>query len=430
MKKVLVISYYWPPSGGAGVQRWLKFVKYLPEYNIEPYVLTVDPRYAFYPQTDKSLEKDIPPGVRVFKTRSFEALNFISGIFGKDNVAYGGFSNVNRNKPLQILLRFLRGNFYIPDARVGWNRYAVNKARELIREYGIGTVITTGPPHSTHLAGMRLKRELNISWIADFRDPWTDIFYYSDLLHTPVAKRIDRGKEKRVIENADRVITNCNSNRELLLSKISGRDPGKFTVITNGFDEDDFNLPEPDISEFIITYTGTISGHYKPQVFFRALSELRKKYPDVPFRFKVAGKISPQTEREMKDHDIDDIFEYMGYVSHNELAAILKGSSALLYIFPEATNEKGIAGKLFEYLAARRPIISIGSTESDASAIIKECEAGKSFTRSDPAGLLEYLTYLVEIFKKEGQVKSGNGLHINYSRKKLTARLSGLILSA
>jgi glycosyltransferase involved in cell wall biosynthesis len=242
VKKVLIITYYWPPSGGAGVQRWLKFVKYLPEFDFRPWVVTVDPVYAWYPQTDLSLEKDISPEVKVFKTRSFEFLKIISRIFGSRRVAYGGFTNVNKKNPLQIFLRFIRGNFFIPDARVGWSGHAFRKARKLIIDNGIDTVITTGPPHSTHLTGLKLKKELNIRWIADFRDPWTDIFYYSDMLHTPVARKLDLRKEKKVLKSADRIIAVNNTVGKLLARKIDGKDTGKITVITNGYDEDDFNF--------------------------------------------------------------------------------------------------------------------------------------------------------------------------------------------
>lgn len=427
MKKVLIITYYWPPSGGAGVQRWLKFTKYLPGFGVDPYVLTVDPQYASYPQTDPSLEKDISPSVKVFRTRSFEVLSIISRIFGKSNVPYGGFSNVNKNSLLQTLLRFIRGNFFIPDARKGWNKYAIKKASELIQQYDIKTVITTGPPHSTHLAGLKLKNDLNIRWIADFRDPWTDIYYYSDMLHTPVAKKIDLRKEKTVLDNADIIITNCNSNKNLLLSKTGIKDAGKFHVITNGFDEDDFRVPVKTPDEFTITYTGTISEHYKPRVFFNVLSDLVRLYPDVAFRFRLLGSASNLIEKEINDLGLSILFDYRGYVDHASLASFLKSSSALLYIFPETSNDKGVAGKLFEYLAAERPVIAIGSTDSDAAAIIEECEAGRSFERSDSAGLTEYLKYLVEIFKKEDEIKAGNGLHWSYSRKKLTSELAKII---
>jgi glycosyltransferase involved in cell wall biosynthesis len=427
VKKVLIITYYWPPSGGAGVQRWLKFAKYLPEYGVEPYVLTVDPNYATYPQTDNTLEQEIPADLKIFKTRSFEVLGIISGVFGKNNIPYGGFSNVDKRSILQTILRFIRGNFFIPDARRGWNKYVLIKGAEIIRKYDINTIITTGPPHSTHLAGLKLKKKLDVKWIADFRDPWTDIYYYPDMLHTGVAKKIDRKNEKNVLEGADVVIANCNSNLRLLISKVDGAEIKKFTVLTNGFDPADFDFTLPPALEFIITYSGTMSDQYKPQVFFRAFTRLIKKNPDIKFKFRLAGNISSSAERQIMEYGFSSNFEYPGYVSHSRLAGFLKSSSALLYIFPEAPSDKGVAGKLFEYLAVCRPIIAIGPTDSDASAFIEECEAGKSFTREDESGILEYLDHLVGIFREQGEVMAGNGMHLNYSRKKLTSSLSSII---
>jgi glycosyltransferase involved in cell wall biosynthesis len=425
VKKVLIITYYWPPSGGAGVQRWLKFSKYLPEYGVDPLVLTVDPDFATYPQKDKSLSHEIPADLKVFRTKSFEPLGIISHIFGKDKVPYGGFSNVDKSSLLQTILRFVRGNFFIPDARRGWNKYAVQKAIELIRVYNIKTVITTGPPHSTHLTGLKLKKRLDIKWIADFRDPWTDIYYYKDMLHTPVARMIDRKKEIKVLDTADIVITNCNSNRELLASKVDKGAQDKFRIITNGFDDVDFNISGAPPDEFVVTYSGTMSDHYNPQVFFSALQKLIKNNPDIIFKFRLAGNISTSAERQIRQTGI--YFEYPGYVSHLRLVEYLKISSVLLYIFPETLNDKGVAGKLFEYLAVNRPVIAIGPTDSDASAIIEECEAGKSFTRDDETGILEYMQNLVDIFRDKGEVIAGNNRYLNYSRKGLTSNLAKII---
>ena len=409
------------------MQRWLKFVKYLPGYDIQPWVVTVDPAHAWYPQTDQSLEKDISPEVKVFKTRSFEFLKIISRIFGRKKVAYGGFTNVDKKNPLQVLLRFIRGNFFIPDARVGWSSHAFRKARKLIVDNGIDTVITTGPPHSTHLTGLKLKKELNIRWIADFRDPWTDIFYYSDMLHTPIARKLDLRKEKKVLNSADRIIAVNNTVGKLLVRKIDGNDPGKITVITNGFDDDDFNFTISQEKEFVITYSGIISGSYKPEIFFRALSDVVRNHPEINFKFRLAGNLSSDIEIEIRSYGLRELFENHGYVSHHELVKLLKSSTALLYVFPETINYSGASGKLFEYLAACRPIIAIDSPGSDASAIIGECEAGKSFTRNDKEGIRDYLEHLIYEYKKSGEVRSGNGLHHNYSRRKLTGRLSRLI---
>jgi glycosyltransferase involved in cell wall biosynthesis len=427
VKKVLIITYYWPPSGGSGVQRWLKFVKYLPEYDIQPWILTVDPAYAWYPHIDPCLENDISARVKVYKTKSFEFLKIISRIFGRKKVAYGGFTNVDKKNPLQIFLRFMRGNFFIPDARVGWSRYAFREARKLIINYGIDTVITTGPPHSTHLTGLKLKKELKIRWIADFRDPWTDIFYYADMLHTPVARKLDLLKEKKVLESADRIISVNTTVGKLLAGKIDSGVSDKVTIITNGFDEDDFNFNIPREKDFIITYSGIISCSYKPEIFFRALSDTIKKHPEVTFKFRLAGNVSSNIEGEIRTHGLKNVFEYQGYVSHNVLVKLLKSSSALLYVFPETINYSGTSGKLFEYLAACRPIISIDAPDSEASAIIEECQAGKSFTRDDYKGIMNYLEHLVREHKKNVEIRSGNGAHINYSRRKLTGKLAGVI---
>ncbi len=437
MKKVLIITYYWPPSGGAGVQRWLKFSKYLPHHGIEPFVLTVDEHHASYPQVDPTLVKDVPGGLKVFKTRSFEVLRVVARLFGKDKVPYGGFANIDYSGSfLQTILRFIRGNFFIPDARKGWNRYALKKAFELISTHGIETVITTGPPHSTHLVGRRLKRRFGIRWIADFRDPWTDIYYYSHLLHTPVANMTDRRLERMVLEEADRVIAVNSSTARLLKNKPGRIDAGRIGVITNGYDEEDFNVQAAPAApagspatpaDFTITYSGTISGQYRPQVFFRAFSKLIEQHPGIRFKLQIAGSVAADTEKEIKESGLAGNYEYLGYLGHEELVALLRSSTALLYLFPDIHSYSGSSGKLFEYLAAERPVIAIDSAGSDAAAIIAECEAGRSFTRDEHDQLLSYLNELVEKFKKEGGLSAGNGLQVKYTRKNLAGHLARLI---
>jgi hypothetical protein len=183
MKKVLIITYYWPPSGGAGVQRWLKFAKYLPEYGWEPIILTIDPAYAAYPVTDDSLISEIPSTVKVFTT---PAVDYFS-IYKKDKsrIPTAGFANSRENTVKDKILRFIRGNFFIPDPRKGWNGFAFKKACEIIETEGIKHVITTSPPHSTQLIGTKIKRKYpEIKWIADLRDPWTDIYYYDQFYPT------------------------------------------------------------------------------------------------------------------------------------------------------------------------------------------------------------------------------------------------------
>lgn len=394
-KKVLIITYYWPPSGGAGVQRWLKFAKYLPEFGIEPIILTVDPLYASYPQIDESLKNEISPELKVFKTKSFEPLNFLSKLIGKKNVPYGGFTNVKKDSILQVILRFIRGNFFIPDARVGWNRFAYCAAKEIILKFSINTVITTSPPHSTQLIGLKLKKKLDIRWIADFRDPWTDIYYYKDLLHLPIVKKKNKELERRVLYAADLIFANCDSNKELFFSKIGQVEMNKFYTITNGFDESDFKLKIESPSDFIITYIGTMSEIYEPEVFFEVLKEIENNYKKKKIRFRLVGQISPVIRKMIKNYKLDTIFEDVGYVNHDMAIKYMMNSSLLLYIFPKTDNDRGIAGKLFEYLASRIPILAIGTKDGDSFNILNDINAGKMFERNQKKEIYNYLCLIL-----------------------------------
>ena len=391
-KKVLIITYYWPPSGGAGVQRWLKFAKYLPEFGIEPIILTIDPEYASYPQIDTSLENDISSDLKVFKTKSFEPLNVLSGLFGKKNVPYGGFTNVNKKSFLQTILRFIRGNFFIPDARIGWNKFAYKKAKEIISEYNIDTVITTSPPHSTQLIGLKLKKNLNINWIADFRDPWTDIYYYKDLLHTGFAKSIDKKKERQVLENADKVITVGDSLKATLKRKV---DREKYTIITNGFDEKDFSgIEQIQQEKFTITYTGTLSDQYNISAFIEACKNLKSKGRDFIIRF--IGNVAESKLVEFKEADLLKNVDIINYVPHQKSIEYLYNSSVLLLAIPDFDGNIGIlTGKLFEYLASGIPVLGIGPLNGDANEIIRKCNTGKMFDYSAANEIAYYLEELI-----------------------------------
>ncbi len=273
MNKVLIITYYWPPSGGAGVQRWLKFSKYLQESGWDPVILTVDPLYASYPQQDHGLFEDISPSLEIIKTKSstgfFSAYKLLTG---RKEIPYGGFANEDTPGPAQKFSRFIRGNFVLPDARKGWNRFAFRAAVKVIREKKIEYVITTSPPHSTQLTGLKLKKALNIKWIADMRDPWTDIYYSASMYQTRLAKKINRSMEEKVLNYADHVITTCNATRDLFRSKLDRiQPPGKITTVTNGYDPSDFKFGTIMPERFTITYLGTFAGNYDAEVLSQAL---------------------------------------------------------------------------------------------------------------------------------------------------------------
>jgi len=422
MKKILIITYYWPPSGGAGVQRWLKFVKYLPEFGWEPVILTVDPRYASYPQRDESLAAEIEPNCKVYTTKSFELYNLYKWISGKKEVPYGGFANESKEGLFQKVSKFLRGNFLLPDPRRGWNKYALKKAAELIMQFNIETVVTTSPPHSTQLIGLSLKRQFNIRWIADLRDPWTDIYYYNQFKHTTLARNIDLRYERQVVENADLVVTVSEDVKLIFAGKSTLDIAAKTVVIPNGFDDDDFNIKQvPVETKKVITYTGTISEAYPVDCFLEALCGLDEELKSqILIRF--VGKVPPSVVQKFRNTQLE--IELVGYVDHPKSIEYLLRSNLLLLIIPDVKNNNGIlTGKFFEYLAAQKPILAIGPKEGDLAKIIQDTHCGELFDYQDSEGMLLFLeanlnhTAIISNGEKAGE----------YSRKQLTRKIAQLL---
>ncbi len=422
MKKVLIITYYWPPSGGAGVQRWLKFAKYLPEFGWQPVILTVDPDYASYPQSDESLLSEIDPECLVFTTKSFELYNFYKVISGKKEVPYGGFASDSKESPFQKVSKFLRGNFLLPDPRKGWNKFALKKAEELIRQFDIDTVVTTSPPHSTQLIGLKLKQKFNIRWIADLRDPWTDIYYYDQFMHTALARTIDIRYERKVVENADLLITVSKDAKRIFAEKSKLPVAAKTVVIPNGFDEEDFRIKAVHTeTKKVITYTGTISEAYDVECFLTALQSLDNDLKQ-QIRIRFVGKVPPSVVQKFRATGLE--IELVGYVDHTKSIDYLFRSDLLLLVIPKVKNNKGIlTGKFFEYLASQKPVLAIGPTDGDLAKIIQETQCGQMFDYTDPDGMLQFLQESLS-----SPVSGANHKIINeFSRKQLTRKLATLL---
>jgi len=393
MNKVLVVTYYWPPSGGAGVQRWLKFSKYLPEFGWEPIILTVDPEYAAYPVTDFSLKEDLPSLVKVYST---PAINYF-GIYKKDisKIPSAGFANSIDNTLKGKLLRFIRGNFFLPDPRKGWNKYAFEKACELIETEGIKNVITTSPPHSTQLIGLKIKKKYPaLNWIADLRDPWTDIYYYKQFYPTFFSKLIDLGYEESVLRKADKIITVGASLKNLFSLKVKGIE-NKTEVITNGYDKDDFSgIIANKPSRFTITYVGTLSDIYPVDGFLNALYSFKEKGNEFILRF--IGTVSQKQKDLIQSQTGASIVEFIPYVDHTEAIKYMLNTSVLLLIIPDHQSNKSIiTGKLFEYLASGKPIVCLGPADGDAAGIIENTGHGITFSYTDSKGVSEYLSSLI-----------------------------------
>jgi glycosyltransferase involved in cell wall biosynthesis len=425
LKKVLIITYYWPPSGGAGVQRTLHFAKCLGDYNCIPYLLTVDPAYASYPVIDESLKSIVPSNLNVTYTKSFEALNILSAVAGKDKVPYGGFTNQKKSSFFQDVLKWIRGNFFIPDARVGWVKYATQKAAELIREHQIDCILISSPPHSSQLIGLKLKKEFpHLKWVADLRDPWTDIYYYKELLHTNWAKKKDLAIEKKVLERADSILVVSNYIKYAFAEKSLKVNVDKINVLPNGFDENDFLIEESKSDDkFYITYVGTMADSYKPAVFFEALSKLitANNLDHLVFRF--VGSVPQHIKEQLQELKINA--EFIGHVKHQEAVKFMKQTNLLLLVIPDAPGAEGIlTGKLFEYLGAKKRIIGIGPSNGDAATILKECNAGVMFDRSDKNGLFKFL---FEEIVNDNRHQLNNEEVKKYTRKQLANQLSTII---
>jgi glycosyltransferase involved in cell wall biosynthesis len=422
MNKVLIITYYWPPSGGAGVQRWLKFSKYLPEFGWEPFVLTVDPEYAAYPVKDYSHTDEVPENIKVYKT----PLTDYFSIYKKDKskIPSAGFAISVNNTLKGKILRFIRGNFFLPDPRKGWNKYAFRKACEIIENEGVNYVITTSPPHSTQLIGLNLKKRYpGINWVADLRDPWTDIYYYKQFYPTMISKWIDSGYERQVLLYADKIITVGESLKNLFLSKVQGID-SKTVVITNGYDENDFSSPGVSKPERLtITYVGTLSDIYPVGGFISALRNFKPEGKDFLLRF--VGSVAEKVKEELISAIPETSLEFISYVDHNKAVRYMSNSSALLLIIPSHQSSKSIiTGKLFEYLASAKPILCLGPADGDAAAIIRKCKSGITVDYYDSEKMTDFLGNL----NKYTGSPDMNSVK-EYSRIRLTGKVSEVLKS-
>lgn len=423
MKKVLIITYYWPPSGGAGVQRWLKFSKYLPEFGWQPVIYT--PENPEIPAVDESLLKDVNSSTVVLKRPIMEPFGLYKRLTGKGKDAKLGSGFIREEKGVSLLENisvFVRGNFFIPDTRMLWIRPSVNFLLKYIKENGIDVIISTGPPHSMHMIALGLKKRLGIKWIADFRDPWTNIDYYKDLKLTAFSDRKHKRLEKEVLVNADTVI----SVGPTLSNELELLGAGKVVTITNGFDTEDMSdeMLVRD-KKFSIVHIGSVNKDRNHEVFWSAIAELQSEHPslkdDLEIRF--VGKVDVSVFDRIKKYGLENNFVHVPYIRHDEVFSAMKKANVLYLPVNNAPNAKGIlTGKFFEYMAARRPVLAVGLPDSDIGSIIRELKLGNIFNFADKQGIKEYIASLFLKFRNNQDVIVKADVS-RYSRKNLTKRL-------
>ena len=426
-KKLLIITYYWPPAGGPGVQRWLKFVKYLPDFDIQPIVYV--PENPTYPIIDSQLVEEVSDKAIILKNKIFEPYQ-LAGFFSKNKtkkISSGIIPNKKKQSILERFLLWIRGNVFIPDARFLWIKPSVKYLKKYIQENDIDTIVTSGPPHSLHLIGLKLKEDLNVKWFADFRDPWTTIGYHKELKLSSYASKIHKELESKVLNAADTIIVTSKTTKtefEALTSK-------PIEVITNGYDIEKVDKKPLD-SKFSLAHIGSFLSERNPEILWQCLSELITEIPSFKndLELKLIGAVSQEVLKTISKYDLDSYLNNLGYVSHKEAVSHQRTSQILLLIEINSENTKSILpGKLFEYMVSERPIIAIGPKDSDFAEIIQSTNTGVFFTYDEKEALKTLIASHYNLFLQHNLKVFPVGLQ-HYSRKNLTQNLAKLITSS
>lgn len=423
-KKILIITYYWPPAGGPGVQRWLKFVKYLPDFGWKPTVFI--PENPSYPIIDETLAKEVSKDLEIIRTKIWEPYQ-IAELFGKDNKKFkAGQFDVGKNQTWKSKLSiWVRGNFFIPDARVFWVKPSAKFLKKYLKENHFDAVVTTGPPHSMHLIGLELKKEFpNLKWIADFRDPWTEISYYKHLKLTRSSDKKHRDLEEQVFKTADITLATSYTDAENFRKKGANA-----VCITNGFDREANSEAKIESKNFTISYVGVLEQLRNPEVLWKVLNDIIAENPDFEndFELKFVGRVDDKILSEIENSALKNSLSNLGYLSHSKANAEMQDSDLLLITnFPDDSSKGIIPGKIFEYLATGKPILSFGPQDSDVKRILSETHAGKHFSYQDAASLKEFILNQYQNWKSGSSSSHIKNIE-KFSRKNLTEKLSQIL---
>ena len=435
MKRVLVVTYYWPPSGGSGVQRWVKFAKYLPQEGWQPVIYT--PENPEYTAIDHTLEAEIPHTVEIVRRPITEPYNLYRKLMGKGastdmktltaGASGGAVTEISsgRKSFKQRLSLWIRGNLFVPDPRVGWVKPSVRFLKQYLAEHPVDVIVTTGPPHSMHLIGQRLHKELGLPWIPDFRDPWSRMYY---LKHLPMSARTWRrlrAMEQSVLDECSTVL----AVTPLVQEEFQAQTKTPVAMITNGYDGGDFEQAvEPD-GFFNVVHTGLLAADGNPLNFWKALGIKACADPDfkAALRLRLVGKVDREVydaiaEAGLKDNVID-----LGYRDH--LAAVREQLAASVLVLPLRNDPEYrpiLPGKLFEYLASRRPILGIGQEDGAMARVLADTGAGVTAGWDNLDAMRDFIDKAWEQFKAGG-VPPVEGDIARFSRRNLTRELAALL---
>jgi len=421
-KRVLIITYYWPPSGGSGVQRWLKFAKYLPEFGWEPVIFT--PENPDFDLKDESLLAQIPQSLEVLKFPIWEPYQLLNKVRGKSKTHPGRLLEQKEKSWLERTAIWIRANLLIPDPRVFWVKPSVKFLSDLVEKGQFEAIITTGPPHSMHLVGLELKRKFGIRWIADFRDPWSSWEFLDTLPMSSSVRKKHLALEKSVLKEANEVIT-ISPTFQSDLSKLANR---PIQLLTNGFDSDDlpvdFKRKPKKLGSLHLVYTGIIDSIRNPTPLLKALKE-EFETTDDQVKMTFVGRVSEQVKLVVEEDPwLSKVVEFPGYVSHAEVFEFYEKADALVLILTDTKNAQGnIPGKVFEYLATGLPILALGDPSGDTAKILEESGSGKVIFHTAHSKIQITLRELAD----QSNSQESNTSLARFTRKNLSHQLARIL---
>jgi glycosyltransferase involved in cell wall biosynthesis len=416
LTKVLLITYYWPPAGGGGVHRWLKMSKYLVKMGIDLTVYT--PSNPEYPVIDKSTVDDVHSDITVWKHPITEPYAWYKRFTGKqqDQKIYSGFIN---DKPslTQRLSVWVRGNFFIPDARMMWIKPSVKYLAKRLQEEDFDCIISTGPPHSMHMIALGLKKRFpSLKWVADFRDPWTGIDFYDQLQLSASADHKHRKLEREVLTAADEVVT-VSEQIAIDLSQLAGnRD---VEVVTNGYDPADFSNEVKVSEKPEIVYLGSMNADRNPGVLWKAMREMLDRGIE-PMLVRLIGQIDGKVLADIEALGLGDYVSIEDFVPHDEAVKIMQSAPALLLVVNNTPGAEGIlTGKFFEYVGSRRPILCVGPQQGALRQVMSDQDSYHYVSYEDAAACVKVLQTLSQGYRNS---TIGHDLGLHFSRKFLAER--------
>lgn len=400
MKKVLIITYYWPPAGGPGVQRILRFASYLPQFGWQPLILTVEE--GDYPAIDESLLHKIPPECKTYKTAILEPYNIYRKFTGKakdEKLPTFILSKTGKENFKDRAAKWIRGNIFIPDARIGWLPYAVKAGVKIIKEENVDLIFSSSPPHTVQLIAKRLARKTGKKWVADFRDPWTEAFWADDIQKTALSKYVDAKLETSVLKTANAVTTVSEGMGEMFASKAGNR----YAVIQNGFEP----LPPQSAKteKFVLLFIGHLSKHQNPETIFQAITTLPDKIQKT-IQVLFIGRIFEGFREIFEKYQAQIDIVTREYMPHRELLEFAQQNASLLLrpIARTAYSQSNVGAKTSDYLALRKPMLTLGEKGGFSERMLAETAAGQIFEYEDVEGIAAYIWENYRIWESEGCV--------------------------